>query len=260
MSNERDAEDVVEPLLSLAVQVLEQRGEPGLHEFLVANPTHAAAIRAGLERLRRLGILAPPPAAPAERMQFGEYRVQRRLGTGGMGVVYAAEQTSLGRIVALKVVRPEFLMSTTARDRFQREVDAIARLNHPGIVPILAVGSDDSQPWYAMEYVEGRTLEQLIEAMKGKDPARADGSVLRSRFGQLSTKASGASAVFAGSYWEACVRLVLQVAVRSPSGSVPLAILWQAVAWIAPGVDDFATPNQRNAANSCEARGYATPL
>ncbi len=207
-----DASDALEDLLSRAVQLLEQRGEPGLQELLVAHASQAEGIRAGLERLRRLGILAPPPAAPAERTQFGEFRVLRRIGAGGMGIVYAAEQTSLQRTVALKVVRPEFLLSTTARERFQREVEAIARLQHPGIVPILAVGNEDAQPWFAMEYIEGHTLDDLLATMRGKDPSRALGNALRTRFGELGGTASGGSAAFAGSYWEACVRLVHQVA------------------------------------------------
>jgi serine/threonine protein kinase/tetratricopeptide (TPR) repeat protein len=204
-------DDPIEALLGRAVQELEQGGEPALERFLAGHPTEARAVHAGLERLRRLGILAPPPPAPLERVQFGEFRVLQRLGVGGMGIVYKAEQTSLQRTVALKVVRPEFLMSQNARDRFRREVDAIARLNHPGIVPILAVGNEDTQPWFAMELVEGHTFEAMIAAMQGRDPARADGNALRTAFGAADRSAE-ASAVFANSYWETCVRLVLQVA------------------------------------------------
>lgn len=205
-------DDVIEDLITRAVQELEQRGDPGLQEFLTRHATQAGLVREGLERLRRLGILAPPPPAPAERTRYGEFKVLRRIGTGGMGVVYAAEQTSLQRVVALKVVRPEFLLSATARERFQREVEAIARLQHPGIVPILAVGNDDTQPWFAMEHIDGLSLEELVVAMHGKDPARADGAALRTRFGDAPGRLASGSDTFAGSYWEACVRLVLQVA------------------------------------------------
>ena len=211
MPSSHDSADPIEQLIGQAVQVLEQRGEPGLQEFLTVHGTHAGAVRDGLERLRRLGILAPPPAMPTERLQFGEFRVLRRIGTGGMGVVYAAEQTSLQRTVALKVVRPEFLLSKSARERFQREVEAIARLQHPGIVPILAVGTEATQPWFAMEYVDGHTLEDLIGWMQDKDPARAAGDALRTQW-LAKGSGSGASSIFAGSYWEVCVRLVQQVA------------------------------------------------
>lgn len=207
-----DFTDSTERLLADAVLALEQRGEAGLQEFLGEHPSEAEGIRAGLERLRRMGVLAPPPASPVEPQRFGEFRVLRKLGAGGMGVVYVAEQTSLQRKVALKVVRPELLLSPTARERFQREVEAIARLQHPGIVPILAVGDEHGQPWFAMEYVEGRTLEQLLAVVDGQDPARTSGNALRSAFGADLRPGSGASGAFVASYWETCVRLVLQVA------------------------------------------------
>ena len=211
-SSDQPQPDRTEELLAAALQILEQRGEPGLQEFLTAHRSKADAVRAGLEQLRRMGVLAPPPAAPAERSQFGEFRVLRRLAAGGMGVVYIAQQTSLQRQVALKVVRPELLLSETARERFQREVEAVARLQHPGIVPILAVGTEGTQPWFAMEFIDGRTLEELLGAMGGKDPARANGAMLRTAFGAEPKVPSGATGAFSGSYWEACVRLVLQVA------------------------------------------------
>ena len=207
-----DFTDSTERLLADAVLALEQRGEAGLQEYLGAHPTEAEGIRAGLERLRRMGVLAPPPASPVEPQRFGEFRVLRKLGAGGMGVVYVAEQTSLQRKVALKVVRPELLLSPTARERFQREVEAIARLQHPGIVPILAVGDEHGQPWFAMEYIEGRTLEQLLTVVDGQDPARTSGNALRSAFGDELRPGSGATGAFVASYWETCVRLVLQVA------------------------------------------------
>jgi serine/threonine protein kinase len=206
------SDDFVEDLIARAVQALEQRGEEGLQAFLAEHETNAGAVRDGLERLRRLGILAPPPPAPTEGTRYGDFKVLRRIGAGGMGVVYAAEQTSLGRTVALKVVRPEFLQSRIARERFQREIEAIARLAHPGIVPILAVGNEDTQPWFAMEYVEGTTLDELVQRMQGKDPARADGSALRSMPGGAAGKGTAGSSLFAGSQWEVCVRIVHQVA------------------------------------------------
>jgi hypothetical protein len=209
--------DPNEALLAEAVQVLEQHGEAGLQAFLGQHLDAAESLRAGLERLRRMALLAPPPGpvggpAPGQPQRFGEFRVVRQLGQGGMGVVYVALQTSLQRQVALKVVRPELLLSPTARERFQREVEAVARLQHPGIVPILAVGSDPAQPWFAMEYVEGRSLDELLAALHGKEAARATGGMLRSAFAGLGTAGSGVAGAFAGSYWETCVRFVQQVA------------------------------------------------
>jgi eukaryotic-like serine/threonine-protein kinase len=205
-------DDERDELLSSALQALEQGGEAALQDFLAKHRSQEAAVRAGLERLRSMGILEPPPDAPSEPRQFGEFRVLRRIGVGGMGVVYAAEQTSLQRTVALKVVRPEFLLVKTARERFQREIEAIARLQHPGIVPILAVGSEGARPWFAMEYVDGHTLDECLDRLRGTDPAKLDGAALRSAGGGPAAAGTGSSAVFAGHYWEACVRLVAQVA------------------------------------------------
>ncbi|MCC7397629.1 MAG: serine/threonine protein kinase [Planctomycetes bacterium] len=204
--------DPDEERLAEALLALEQRGEEGLQEFLTAHGAHATAIRDGIERLRRSGVLAPPPARPGEARQFGEFRVLRRLATGGMGVVYLAEHLTLQRQVALKAVRPELLQSPTARHRFQREVEAVARLHHPGIVPIVAVGDEAGQPWFAMEYIDGRTLEQLLQSVPPDAAMRSSGGVLRRAFGDHEGSGSGHGGAFAGSYWEACVRLVLQVA------------------------------------------------
>ncbi len=209
-SHDSAAENPLEALLSGAVQALEQGGEPRLQQFLAAHPSEAHELRDGLERLRRLGILSPPPPIPLDRVQYGEFRILDKIGAGGMGIVYSAEQTSLQRTVALKVVRPEFLVAPSARERFQREVEAIARLNHPGIVPILAVGNDDARPWFAMEFVEGHTLEAMLAAMRSVDPARATGRSLGTAFGERASTA--ALSLFHGSYWEACVRIVHQVA------------------------------------------------
>ena len=92
----------------------------------------------------RAGLLAtePEPSAAIPE-QLGEFRLQKRIGAGGMGVVYLAEQQSLKRIVALKLVRPEQRFFPGARERFRREVEAVARLGDPGIVPIYSVGEED---------------------------------------------------------------------------------------------------------------------
>lgn len=93
----------------------------------------------------------------------GRYRVIRRVGGGGMGVVYQAEDTLLGRTVAVKVLRPHLADDEAFRKRFEREGRAAASLSHPNIVQIYDVGEgDDGAPYIVMEFVEGRTLERLI--------------------------------------------------------------------------------------------------
>ncbi len=97
---------------------------------------------------------------PFERL--GEFRLIRRLGEGGMGVVYLAEQESLGRLVAVKVIRPELAASPTAAVRFQREAQAIARVRHPNIVGVHGFGNEKSVNYMAMELVPGRSLSEVL--------------------------------------------------------------------------------------------------
>lgn len=95
---------------------------------------------------------------------LSHYRVLELLGRGGMGEVYAAEDLRLRRRVALKVLPPEMAESPERRRRFEREAQAVAALNHPGIVTIYSVEHDAGRSFLTMELVEGRTLDQAIPA------------------------------------------------------------------------------------------------
>ena len=97
---------------------------------------------------------------PNERL--GEFVIVREIGRGGMGAVYEAIQTSLNRRVALKVLPPEMAGDTKAIRRFQREVEAVAKLNQPGIVPVYSVAEERGIHFYAMELVHGRPVSDLI--------------------------------------------------------------------------------------------------
>ena len=92
---------------------------------------------------------------------IGDYRIIRRIGQGGMGVVYEAEQKSLGRRVALKVLSRRWSTSDRALARFQREAQAAARMHHTNIVPVFDVGSDQGHVFYAMQLIEGVSLDNL---------------------------------------------------------------------------------------------------
>jgi serine/threonine-protein kinase len=93
---------------------------------------------------------------------LGKYRVLERLGSGGMGEVYAALDTTLGRKVALKVLRPEVAGSAERRQRFQREARAVAALNHPNIVTLFSVEEAEGELFLTMELVEGRSLREVL--------------------------------------------------------------------------------------------------
>ena len=95
---------------------------------------------------------------------IAHYRIMEPIGAGGMGAVYKAYDKKLHRIVALKVLPPEYVSQQDRRRRFFQEARAASVLNHPHILTVYEVGEDDGAPYIAMEYVEGETLRQKIKS------------------------------------------------------------------------------------------------
>ncbi len=118
------------------------------------------------------GGVGKPSAEPAPiGRRVGDYELQGELGRGGMGVVYRALHTKLGRQAALKMIRAGELAGPGERGRFAAEAQAAATLDHPSIVSIYDVGEQDGRPYYAMRLVEGENLASAAPALKG-DPHR----------------------------------------------------------------------------------------
>ncbi|HVE66283.1 MAG TPA: protein kinase, partial [Thermoanaerobaculia bacterium] len=101
---------------------------------------------------------------PPELQSLERFRVVRTLGAGGMGEVVLAEDTRLGRRVALKLLPQGLLADPEIRRRFSQEARAVSALNHPQIVTIYDVGSAGDRDFLAMEYVEGETLRDTLAA------------------------------------------------------------------------------------------------
>jgi serine/threonine protein kinase/Flp pilus assembly protein TadD len=116
--------------------------------------------------------------------RLGEYRILREVGRGGMGVVYEAIQESLGRHVALKVLPFTSLLGPTHLERFRREARAAAQLHHTNIVPVFGVGEHAGIHYYAMQYIDGRGLDEVLREVRrfgsGNEAAPAEAPDLAS--------------------------------------------------------------------------------
>ena len=160
--------------------------------------------------------------------RLGDFRIVRELGRGGMGVVYEAEQISLDRRVALKVL-PGRGANPVWVARFKREAATVAKLKHDGIVEVIAVGTEGDLHYYAMELVEGVALNTVfesvrsvgLEALSGSSVATAVREALpgvsdpksKTEHGAPAAQASGAnSRIWQRGYVEAVVELIAQVA------------------------------------------------
>ena len=153
---------------------------PDREAFLARHAGIAAALVPCLDGLDVLGSLQPGPPAGHEDMAtanaLGDFRILREIGRGGMGVVYEAEQVSLGRRVALKVLPFAATMDPRQLRRFQNEARAAAHLHHTNIVPVFAVGCERSVHFYAMQFIEGQSLANVIASLHRRSGLRPSGN------------------------------------------------------------------------------------
>jgi serine/threonine protein kinase len=150
-----------------------QAGEPvDLDEFLGAHPEYAEELKGLLPAITLLADLSRSSARPAALGEggllgvLGDFRLLREVGRGGMGVVYEAEQISLRRRVALKVLPFASALDGRQLQRFQTEAQAAAGLHHTHVVPVHYVGCERGVHYYAMQFVDGQTLAALIAGLR----------------------------------------------------------------------------------------------
>lgn len=115
--------------------------------------------------------------------QLGPYKIDAKLGEGGMGEVFRATDTRLHRTVAIKMLRGQGSTDPAARERFQREARAASALNHPNICTVHDIGEADGQPYLVMECLEGETLRERL--LRGKLPLPARALAYRAFFSPL---------------------------------------------------------------------------
>jgi WD40 repeat protein len=153
-----------------------RRGEqPVLEEYVDRLPEMADEIREMFPALveveqvegdaRKDALDHKRPAAPP-LTELGDYRIVREIGHGGMGVVYEAEQVSLGRRVALKVLPGHVVGDRKVLERFRREAKAAARLHHTNIVPVFEIGREGQVAFYTMQFIQGQGLDQVIDELR----------------------------------------------------------------------------------------------
>ncbi len=152
-----------------------RRGErPPVNEYTDRYPELAGEIRdlfPTLVMMEQFGSGVENRSGPAARRprvdepipeRLGDYRILREIGRGGMGIVYEAVQESLGRQVALKVLSHPRQLGSIQLLRFEREAKAAALLHHTNIVPVFGVGEHQGVPYYAMQYIEGQSLDTVL--------------------------------------------------------------------------------------------------
>jgi serine/threonine protein kinase len=177
-AQQKCADPADDPRVIHAVQeylaAVEGGAKPNRQAFLARCPEIAAAVAECLDALDFVQSAAPrlerPVAAPAPVVDtaqpLGDFLIRREIGRGGMGIVYEAEQISLGRRVALKVLPFAWTLDPRQLRRFQNEARAVAHLHHTNIVPIYSVGCERSVHFYAMQYIEGRSLAAVLQEMR----------------------------------------------------------------------------------------------
>src|SRR6516165_8445565 len=239
---ERD--DLLDRLVEEFAGRLRRGEQPSLKDYTDRYPELADEIRAlfpAMVQVERVGEIChdwdeaetrTPPLS-----QVGDYRIIREIGHGGMGVVYEAEQISLGRRVALKVLPWQAARDRTTLERFRREARASARLHHTNIVPVFEVGQDGQVSYYAMQFIQGQSLDAVIDELqrlRGRSPAVRGHRPAAADLGETRRAASGPRGVAGGP----------GVAQSLLTGQFDRAPTLGAAAWATPASPEGLVPSE----------------
>jgi WD40 repeat protein/serine/threonine protein kinase len=176
-----DDPSAADPLGEIAdqfVEAIRQGQHPSVEEFARRYPAHADDLRDVLPALAMMEQAKSAADTPGQRQQaqaaagvaplrqLGDYQILREVGRGGMGVVYEAQQLSLGRHVAIKVLPSHALLDPRQLGRFRREARSAARLHHTNIVPVFGVGEQDGLYYYVMQFIPGLGLDLVLDELR----------------------------------------------------------------------------------------------
>lgn len=231
-----DAESIDDQVEALLFACLEaEQPTDAIETAATEHPNLAKPLRRAYAEMLRFDLVGKSPSSssvpltiPGESVpeQLGEYRLLDKLGAGGMGVVYLARDDVLQRTVALKLIRPEHLYMSGARERFQREVETIARLQHPGIVPIYGVGKSEGMPYFTMQHIRGCSMSAALSQLQKANTPPEGRRLLEIAVDQAKASPTSESGTRSGSgsgsgsthgidtlsWADACVSLAAQIA------------------------------------------------
>lgn len=169
-ADEGDLDDLVGKAVGDYFAQLERGERPQIHEFVRQYPDVQELLKTLIPAFEpNLNTPAREPESSTNKVEYkqlGDFRILRQIGRGGMGVVYEAEQISMRRRVALKLLPLAGLVDERRVFRFQNEVRAAAALDHPNIVSVFFVGEERGVHFYAMQLVRGRSLAEVISSLR----------------------------------------------------------------------------------------------
>ena len=175
------AEKEYETLLASYVDRLIEGSDLETEAILNAHPDCGDQLLQDLQ-----SFISPSPVVSDEPLgTLGDYTLRCQIGRGGMGIVYDAWQQSMDRRVALKVLPAGTAADTKAWARFMREAQLTGKLNHQNVVYVFGMGVEEQTPYYAMEYVEGETLAQIVARLRAADGKEEERSTIIRRVAQI---------------------------------------------------------------------------